>query len=107
MPKSHAARGRNSMTYVDTDWRSRSACLDADPELFFPLSSMGPSLEQLAEAKQICRRCPVRSECLEFALSTQQAHGVWGGTSEEERRRLVAARSDGRRPAMAGAGRLR
>lgn len=107
MPKTHAARGRNSMTYVEADWRSRSACLNADPELFFPLSSMGPSLEQLAQAKQICRRCPVRAECLEFALSTQQTHGVWGGTSEEERKGLVAARSGRRRPAMAGAGRLR
>jgi WhiB family redox-sensing transcriptional regulator len=95
------------MTYTDAEWRSRGACLNADPELFFPLSSVGPSLEQLAEAKQICGRCPVRAECLEFALATEQVHGVWGGSSEQERRNLVTARSRGRRPAMAAAGRLR
>ena len=92
------------MTQADHDWRSQSACLTADPELFFPLSSMGPSLRQVTEAKKVCGQCPVRAECLEFALSTNQVHGVWGGMSEDERRRLVAARTQGRRPAMAGAG---
>lgn len=106
MPKPHAAKERNIMTYADEDWRSQSACLTADPELFFPLSSVGPSLEQLSEAKMICGKCPVREECLEFALSTHQVHGVWGGTSEDERRKLVTAHSRGRKPAMAG-GRLR
>lgn len=95
------------MTHVAGDWRSQSACLTADPELFFPLSSMGPSLDQLTEAKKVCGRCPVREECLEFALATHQVHGVWGGTSEDERRQLDAARTRVRRPAMAGAGRLR
>jgi WhiB family transcriptional regulator, redox-sensing transcriptional regulator len=105
MPKPQAAEGRIVMTHADPDWRSQSACLTADPELFFPLSSMGPSLDQLTEAKKVCGRCSVRAECLDFALSTQQVHGVWGGTSEEERRQLAAAR--GRRPVLAGAGRPR
>ena len=104
MPKPHVAKGRTVMTQADQDWRSQSACLSADPELFFPLSSMGPSLGQLAEAKKVCGRCPVRTECLEFALSTHQVHGVWGGTSEDERKRLVAARTRRHRPVMAGAG---
>jgi WhiB family transcriptional regulator, redox-sensing transcriptional regulator len=104
MPKPDAAKGRTAMTHADHDWRSQGACLTADPELFFPLSSMGPALRQLTEAKKVCARCPVRAECLDFALSTHQVHGVWGGTSEDERRRLVAARTRGRRPVMAGAG---
>ncbi len=95
------------MTHADADWRSQSACLTADPELFFPLSSMGPSLDQLTEAKKVCGRCPVRAQCLDFALSTHQVHGVWGGTSEEERRHLVTAHTRGRQPAMAAAGRPR
>ncbi|MGI9006010.1 MAG: WhiB family transcriptional regulator [Streptosporangiaceae bacterium] len=95
------------MSHADPDWRSQSACLTADPELFFPLSSMGPSLEQLTEAKKVCGRCPVRAECLDFALSTRQVHGVWGGMSEQERLLRVAAQSQVRRPAMAGAGRPR
>ena len=81
-----------AMTKADADWRARGACLSADPELFFPLSSAGPSVEQLNQAKTVCAGCQVRAECLEFALATRQAHGVWGGTSEDERLQLLAAR---------------
>ena len=47
---------------------------------------------QAAQAKAICARCRVRPECLRFALATREAHGVWGGTSEEERRGCAEAR---------------
>jgi WhiB family redox-sensing transcriptional regulator len=70
------------------DWLAGAACLSADPELFFPVSSAGPSVGQVAEAKAVCARCRVRPECLGFALARREVHGVWGGTSEEERRRL-------------------
>jgi WhiB family transcriptional regulator, redox-sensing transcriptional regulator len=66
-------------------WRSAAACRSCDPDLFFPVSSSGLPLEQIAEAKAICAQCPVRSECLAFALRTHQVHGVWGGMSEQER----------------------
>ena len=69
----------------DSDWRSRSACVTADPDLFFPLSSSGPALEQEAQAKAVCARCGVRQACLAFALATGQLHGIWGGTGEQER----------------------
>jgi WhiB family transcriptional regulator, redox-sensing transcriptional regulator len=69
-----------------TDWREDAACQSADPELFFPVSSTGPSRDQAERAKAVCAVCPVRRECLQFALATQQAHGVWGGMSEHERR---------------------
>lgn len=69
--------------------------MSVDPELFFPLSSVGPAIEQLNKAKSVCTRCAVRAECMDFALATKQAHGVWGGTSEDERQRILA-RSDGR-----------
>ncbi|SRR5258708_4968083 len=87
------------MRYADADWRSRGACVSADPELFFPMSSVGPSVEQLNRAKMVCARCPVRAESLELALATGQVHGVWGCTSEEERRRLLARGSATRQPA--------
>jgi len=48
-------------------WRSAAACRSADPELFFPLSESGKSLERIAEAKAICAGCPVRRQCLQFA----------------------------------------
>jgi WhiB family redox-sensing transcriptional regulator len=67
------------------DWRSMAACQSVDPDLFFPLSDTGPGLEQAARAKAVCAGCRVRRQCLSFALLTQQRHGVWGGTSEQER----------------------
>jgi WhiB family redox-sensing transcriptional regulator len=66
-------------------WRSAAACRFADPDLFFPVSSSGKALKQVAVAKAICVQCPVARFCLAFALRTRQAHGVWGGTTEEER----------------------
>ncbi len=69
-------------------WHSHAACLGADPELFFPIGESGPAMRQIAEAKQVCGRCPVREPCLEWALGTNQNAGVWGGLSERERRAL-------------------
>jgi WhiB family redox-sensing transcriptional regulator len=43
---------------------------------------------QLARAKAVCARCPVAAQCLDYALATGQQHGVWGGTSEEERKAM-------------------
>ena len=70
------------------EWRAESACKDTDPDLFFPVGTTGPAIEQIDAAKAVCGICPVQSQCLEFALATNQDSGVWGGTSEEERRRL-------------------
>jgi WhiB family transcriptional regulator, redox-sensing transcriptional regulator len=68
-----------------TDWRDYAACRDVDPDLFFPLGTSGASLPQIEEAKQICRTCPVCGPCLRWALQSGDA-GVWGGTTEDERR---------------------
>jgi WhiB family redox-sensing transcriptional regulator len=72
-------------------WEQFAACQFADPELFFPVSESGPAITQIAQAKAICSACPVRRDCLAFALATPQAQGVWGGMSEHER--LVAGRT--------------
>jgi WhiB family transcriptional regulator, redox-sensing transcriptional regulator len=79
------------------DWRSRAACIDEDPELFFPIGTTGPAVEQAEIAKRVCDRCDVREECLEFALATNQDAGVWGGLTEDERRALKRARQRRRR----------
>ena len=50
------------------DWRHESACRDEDPELFFPIGNTGPAILQIEEAKQVCRRCEVREQCLAWAL---------------------------------------
>ena len=70
------------------DWRDRAACLTVDPELFFPVGNTGPAVEQIERAKAVCSTCPVTEYCLQYALDTNQDSGVWGGTSEEERRQL-------------------
>lgn len=77
--------------YADEWWRTRAACLSADPDLFFPTGTGHPSQRQTYEAKAYCRKCPVVEACLESALSMGEAHGVWGGMSTSERRQHRAA----------------
>ena len=72
----------------EDEWRDRAACRDTSPELFFPIGTTGVALDQIDAAKRVCTQCPVASECLEFALATNQEAGVWGGLTEEERRRV-------------------
>ena len=70
------------------DWRASAACLDEDPDLFFPIGYTGPAIAQTANAKAVCRTCPVIADCLEWALDTRQDFGIVGGLSEGERRSL-------------------
>ena len=79
------------------DWKARAACRAVTPDLFFPLGSTGEAVDQIQAAKAVCRGCPVRHECLRFALETNQEAGVWGGTSEDERRVLRRTWRAGRR----------
>jgi WhiB family transcriptional regulator, redox-sensing transcriptional regulator len=72
----------------DGDWRIRASCKDVDPDLFFPIGSTGTALDQIESAKAVCGLCPSKTPCLEFALATNQEAGVWGGTSEDERRTI-------------------
>ena len=80
--------GSEPTTGTQDAWRNRSLCRDSNPELFFPIGATGIALDQIDAAKEICAVCPVNPECLEFALATNQEAGVWGGTTEEERRKL-------------------
>ncbi|MBY5163837.1 WhiB family transcriptional regulator [Salsipaludibacter albus] len=81
------------------DWRNQAACRNEDPDLFFPIGSTGPAVEQADEAKQVCMTCSVREECLEYALASNQDAGIWGGLTEDERRTLKRARQRRRRMA--------
>jgi len=78
-----------------TGWWSDAACLTADPDLFFPISWSGPALRQVAQAKAICARCHARQACLGYALETGPVQGIWGGTTEAERRRLAREQAAG------------
>jgi WhiB family redox-sensing transcriptional regulator len=78
----------------DLSWQDAALCAQSDAEAWFP--EKGGSV---ALPKAICGRCPVRTECLEFALETEQRFGIWGGLSTEQRLPLLAARghhTDGR-----------
>lgn len=65
------------------DWRDRALCAETDPELFFPETG-----QSTVPAKRVCAACEVRAECLQDALDRRENHGVWGGLSPQERRRL-------------------
>ena len=64
-------------------WQDQALCAQTDPEAFFP--EKGGSTR---DAKRVCGSCPVRQECLEYALSNDERFGIWGGLSERERRRV-------------------
>jgi WhiB family transcriptional regulator, redox-sensing transcriptional regulator len=76
-----------------SEWWLRAACTAAEADLFFPISSHAANADVTA-AKQVCAACQVRGECLEYAIQTHQVHGIWGGTTEDERRLIqIRARS--------------
>lgn len=68
------------------DWLEEAKCGKSDPELFFPIDyKSGPDLLQVEQAKRVCKGCPVKSDCLRWAVESGQADGVWGGLTPEER----------------------
>jgi WhiB family redox-sensing transcriptional regulator len=66
----------------DQDWRAHGACAKTDPDLFFAVGAL-----EHKQAKLVCRTCPVRRECLSYAMDAPVDHGIWGGLTERERRR--------------------
>lgn len=68
------------------DWHEVARCKEMDPDLFFPVGTTGPALLQIEAAKAVCRTCTVQRECLQYAVESNQEYGIWGGTTEEERR---------------------
>lgn len=72
---------------MDTNWMARGNCATRPPDTFFPSDGIGVEI-----AKGICEGCPVQEPCLEYALHNRVDHGVWGGCSERQRRRILRAR---------------
>jgi WhiB family redox-sensing transcriptional regulator len=69
-------------------WRHEAACRWIDPDLFWPQGESVAARKQAEEAKTVCAKCPVRLQCLEWAVEARQDFGVWGGMTERERRVL-------------------
>lgn len=81
---------------IDVGWQLRAGCRGSDANLFFGpthLESKEERLAREAQAKALCSECPVRRECLDFALATRESYGIWGGLNETERRDLLARRA--------------
>lgn len=64
-------------------WAARASCAETDPETFFP-----PHGDPATQARQICARCPVRDDCLAYALDADERFGIWGGLDPDERSKL-------------------
>jgi WhiB family redox-sensing transcriptional regulator len=87
----------------DDQWQLKASCRGPQALVFFPPSYVERKEERLGrerEAKAICRACPVREDCLGYALRIQEPHGIWGGLNEAERKQLLERRS-GRRMRLA------
>jgi WhiB family redox-sensing transcriptional regulator len=81
----------------EAEWRERAACLPYPAILFFGVDDNEGAAERHVreeEAKEICARCAVQSECLEYALSTREPYGIWGGLTELERKSRLQGRSN-------------
>lgn len=87
---SHSPQGQG--TDSEKGWQDYANCMGVDPDLFFP--ERGASTR---EAKEVCKGCVVREDCLEYALAGGEKFGIWGGLSERERRRIRRQRSIARR----------
>jgi WhiB family redox-sensing transcriptional regulator len=70
-------------------WMMHARCRGAKPTTFFPSDGLGVEF-----AQRLCTECEVRVDCLEYALRNRIEHGVWGGASERERRRILRRRRD-------------
>lgn len=68
-------------------WRQHAACRGVEPDIFYPATD-----EEAEVAKAVCAVCPVRQPCLEYALTSRERDGVWGGATEKERRRILRQR---------------
>ena len=84
-------------TATEHAWMAKGLCTNVPPSTFFPSDGAGVEL-----ARKICFDCPVRSDCLEHALLNRIDHGVWGGCSERERRRILKRRRAERSAVVSG-----
>ena len=87
----------------DDQWQLKASCRGHQALVFFPPSYVERKEERIGrerEAKAICRSCPVREECLGYALRIQEPHGIWGGLNETERKQYID-RQTGRRMRLA------
>ena len=84
------------MTQAVETWQARALCRGPQAEMFFPPTHAERKAEKLQRedrSKEICRTCPVRPDCLEYAIRIREPHGIWGGLNEVERKQLADRRA--------------
>lgn len=81
------SHSREDVAYLlSREWEREAACQGRDVEMWYPLRRTG------AEAERICRGCPVRAECYQYSLLTEQQWGTWGGVGQRQRRKMIFER---------------
>ncbi|MTD58756.1 transcription factor WhiB [Amycolatopsis sp. RM579] len=93
--------GDFGLTEADLAWHDDAACVGTDPDSFYPEQGPGITLD-VAAAKRVCLRCPVRPNCLAYAIAHDERHGIWGGLTPQERRRHKAKTGPRRQDAEIG-----
>ena len=81
---------------IEESWQIKASCRGPQASVFFPPAQFerkDEKLERESRAKAICRTCPVKRECLDYAVTIREAHGIWGGLNEVERKQLLAQRA--------------
>jgi WhiB family transcriptional regulator, redox-sensing transcriptional regulator len=81
---------------VEDSWQLKAACRGPHAAVFFPppqFERKDEKLERERRAKEICTTCVVKADCLDYAISIREPHGIWGGLNEVERKQLLAQRS--------------
>ena len=87
MPPGHVGPQYDIPT--DQRWMARALCHEVDPELFHPSGTPSHATVQARAAKSVCAKCPVREDCLDYALTAwPRPEGVWGGSTDAERREM-------------------
>lgn len=88
----------SKLASLDTDarWQDRAACKGMDPTIFFGpehAENVKEKRDREDAAKEVCMTCPVKHDCLEYALEAREAYGIWGGLTELERKALLRRRA--------------
>ena len=84
-------KGATGVSEAELDWQNRAACRSESLDLFYSIEDA-----DIRQALAMCRRCEVRTACLEYAMTNREHFGVWGGTTERERRRIFRRERRGR-----------
>lgn len=77
---------------AELSWKKDALCRNMPPNFFYPVGQSRAAEAQTEQAQRVCHECPVKDECLEYAVTNNERHGVWGGESEKSRMTIMRQR---------------